>query len=862
MFNYLFGDTTGMTHEEIKRKREIAAKLSDGIGRPRNLGEGLTAIGAALGARIAGNRASKADASNREGAMAEISSLLNPGQSIFDYGSPSYSSSNYEPTYENPWNMGTTAPLPEPNEVSGNANVFSPDGQMADGQWDMGTEVEPDLASSIVATANAIGADPIDLATVISYETGGTFDPMQPGPTTQWGQHRGLIQFGQPQAQQHGVDFSTREVALRSQLGPDGAVASYLRSAGYQPGMGLMDLYSTINAGAPGRFSASDANNGGAPGTVADKVNNQMAGHRAKAMALLGQGNGEVMSTSNRQPTLGMIGGVKGPGQYWQSLDGSGTAHASNPGYTDYSQLFREYTFDPKPGYVPVGERDGRTVYAAPDYMRGEDGNYVNVSASQAQAMAQERGLLIPTRDEYKNLAQQAHHIAMPTFANGNGDPAAYTQQVMAQMEGVQGPVLHGKEFFADGTMTGGADTPSVMGQQGADVLYANRLNWADPRNFQQGTARDQQPQRAPQQPQPQGFQMPRYTGPSEAQIMQVLNNPYATPAQRAQAEYLLKVQRQYNDPMYRMQMQEQWNKLNTPDRKTAKDANDRLRYVDNGEYVFNDPSLEGAGGDATEYGLTPQYYTNAEGQLKMGVLGKDGTFKEVDLPEGAAIEKGVQKLDLGTHFQWYNNITGEPIGNPIPKDVRGEESEKVAGRVEGEARAQANLDLPATISEAETAIALIDSIIEDENLPGVLGKIEGTVEPGTLAGRVLLNQAETDLIPKIEQLQGKAFLQAFETLKGGGQITEREGLAAQNAIARLQRTQSPEAYKQALRDLRDIVSSGLERARQSANASGPQVKGYSSYAEFEANPEVRAQAEKYGVTVEEMWDIYQESGQ
>ena len=133
-------------------------------------------------------------------------------------------------------------------------------------------------------TARAVGADPLDLATVISYETGGTFDPKQPGPTTQWGQHRGLIQFGEPQARQHGVNWDD---PLNSQLGPDGAVASYLRSSGYQPGMGLLDLYSTVNAGAPGLYNRSDANNGGAPGTVRDKVEQQMAGHRQNAMRLL-----------------------------------------------------------------------------------------------------------------------------------------------------------------------------------------------------------------------------------------------------------------------------------------------------------------------------------------------------------------------------------------------------------------------------------------------------------------------------------------------------------------------------------------------------------------------------------------------
>lgn len=145
-----------------------------------------------------------------------------------------------------------------------------------------------DLRSGIAATARALGMNPIDLATIISYETAGTFDPMKGGPTTQWGRHRGLIQFGEPQARQHGVDFSSRDAALASQLGENGAIASYFRSSGWKPGMGMLDAYSTVNAGAPGRYNASDANNGGAPGSVADKVNNQMAEHRRKAAALLG----------------------------------------------------------------------------------------------------------------------------------------------------------------------------------------------------------------------------------------------------------------------------------------------------------------------------------------------------------------------------------------------------------------------------------------------------------------------------------------------------------------------------------------------------------------------------------------------
>lgn len=151
------------------------------------------------------------------------------------------------------------------------------------------------IRNGILDTADALGIDPLDLATVISYETAGTFNPVKGGPTTQWGQHRGLIQFGQPQAKKYGVDWDD---PLGSQLGPDGAVANYLRDAGVRPGMGILDVYSAINAGGVGLYNRSDANNGGAPGTVRDKVERQMGSHRRNALRLLQGGGGGGRSIS------------------------------------------------------------------------------------------------------------------------------------------------------------------------------------------------------------------------------------------------------------------------------------------------------------------------------------------------------------------------------------------------------------------------------------------------------------------------------------------------------------------------------------------------------------------------------------
>jgi hypothetical protein len=161
-----------------------------------------------------------------------------------------------------------------------------------------------ELRNAIIATSQSLGINPLDLATAISYETAGTFDPVKRGPTTQWGQHRGLIQFGEPQAEKYGVDWNN---PVGSQLGENGAVAKYLRDAGVKPGMGLLDIYSAINAGHVGKYNASDANNGGAPGTVRDKVNDQMSGHRSKAAALLGGDFSAPQPQQQSAPVLGSM---------------------------------------------------------------------------------------------------------------------------------------------------------------------------------------------------------------------------------------------------------------------------------------------------------------------------------------------------------------------------------------------------------------------------------------------------------------------------------------------------------------------------------------------------------------------------
>ena len=109
--------------------------------------------------------------------------------------------------------------------------------------------------------------------------------------------------------------------------------------------------------------------------------------------------------------------------------------------------------------------------------------------------------------------------------------------------------------------------------------------------------------------------------------------------------------------------------------------------------------------------------------------------------------------------------------------------------------------------SDAQSMLNAIDTVMNHPSLENILGPIEGRRE-------TFFTQGTSDALAAADQLTGKVFMEAYQGLKGGGQITEIEGEKAQNAIARLQRTQSPEAYKAALDDLKSIITKALERSR------------------------------------------------
>jgi tape measure domain-containing protein len=147
-----------------------------------------------------------------------------------------------------------------------------------------GSATAEQLQEIVVATsklAEKMGLSAQDLLTAMSYETGGSLNPEKVGPTTKNGVQRGLFQAGDVQQKElGGIDFKN----VQDQIDKFG---TYLEKRGVKAGDSLLQIYAAINAGNAKNTEARDAAQGGAPGTVRDKVDTQMEGHKARAAALL-----------------------------------------------------------------------------------------------------------------------------------------------------------------------------------------------------------------------------------------------------------------------------------------------------------------------------------------------------------------------------------------------------------------------------------------------------------------------------------------------------------------------------------------------------------------------------------------------
>lgn len=196
--------------------------------------------------------------------------------------------------------------------------------------------------------------------------------------------------------------------------------------------------------------------------------------------------------------------------------------------------------------------------------------------------------------------------------------------------------------------------------------------------------------------------------------------------------------------------------------------------------------SVPGTNKTNVTYGLTPIYGKDASGNTVFGVQGSDGSFKPVDTG-------GVQ-----------------PLG---PYDLS---AEKAAGGAFGKQTGGAQFDLPAVKLSTDQTLAAISDVRANE---------KGLDEQFSMGGF----QQFTPAWPGSEKakfqvanarLTNRAFLEAREVLRGGGQITDFESRKAEGAITNIEDAMArgdKALYLKALADFEEAVKAGYAKLEAQA---------------------------------------------
>lgn len=188
---------------------------------------------------------------------------------------------------------------------------------------------------------------------------------------------------------------------------------------------------------------------------------------------------------------------------------------------------------------------------------------------------------------------------------------------------------------------------------------------------------------------------------------------------------------------------------------------------------------------------------------------------------EAAAVAAAQERVRLGGLSQELPMRTGAAVDQAqrigeveqalLPGTLATQTADAIT-RARGVEQAKADADfqtgLGGTLAKADEAVRVIDQLYGHPGLGTITGW-SGVINPMAYAPGTDAAGAKA----LADQVQGRVFLEAFESLKGGGQITEMEGRKAEQAMARLNRAQKTEDYQAALTELRTIIEQARGRA-------------------------------------------------
>lgn len=184
------------------------------------------------------------------------------------------------------------------------------------------------------------------------------------------------------------------------------------------------------------------------------------------------------------------------------------------------------------------------------------------------------------------------------------------------------------------------------------------------------------------------------------------------------------------------------------------------------------------SGSSQTEYGLTPIWGQFKDGTFGYGVQGKDGTFRQVD------------------------------TGDLSPLDPRTLAGERAFGTQMGNAQGQGAASAPSDVTNALTALDILDQIETSPELPWATGTSAG------LGGNKMPGTGRYGFQNIVDQAKSGAFLSAIQQMRGMGALSNAEGQVATAAITRMDTALSEADFRKALADYRAVIQTGLERAQ------------------------------------------------
>lgn len=203
----------------------------------------------------------------------------------------------------------------------------------------------------------------------------------------------------------------------------------------------------------------------------------------------------------------------------------------------------------------------------------------------------------------------------------------------------------------------------------------------------------------------------------------------------------------------------------------------------------FPDPA------DSGIYG-TPLPMQGTDGGFGYGAMGKNGGSVAIPPPNGG---------------KWLN-----------PYETSQMKSE---GTQTGKNTADVKFELPKAEMTVQSDLQKIDEVIKHPGLNAAVGTVQGGPLGNSIMGTI--NSDAADFLRRVEQLRGGSFLQAYQILKGGGQIANAEGAKAEMAIARLNTAVSEKDFKQALEDYKTAIQRGLAAMKaQVGQTSSPLQSG------------------------------------